>query len=123
MRASGPLTKKDLAAVKEFGAQIRAARDFSIANPNTIVILDPKKLAVEKHHLAPKNLKVTWQKVHSADPKRNIYREHLKAATGADRVSSMATTPSGLMLSGRCSRVTKRNGLLQVMGFFQVLAP
>ncbi len=149
---SGELGPEDKQAVKEFGAQIRAARLKSMLVDEPIII-DPRKLKkfkVSKHpnikpikmvnalvqsqtaeriaqqirsHLAPRNPKAIWQKVHSADPKRHIYREHLKAATGADRVSCMATTPSGLMLSGRCSRVTKRNGLLQNMGFFQMLAP
>ncbi len=117
----------DKKATKEFGTQIREARDFSIKHPDTIVVLDPRKLrslkVLKVPTIQPKNTKVVWQKVHSADPKRHVYREHLKAATGADRVSSMATTPSGLMLSGRCARVIKRNGLLQDMGFFQVLAP
>lgn len=71
----------------------------------------------------PKNPKLRWQKVHSSDPKRAAYRKALKAAVMADRVADLATTPSGFLISGKCSRAVNKTGLLKVLGYFQILAP
>ncbi len=70
-----------------------------------------------------KNLTLTWQPVHAKDPKRHTYRDAIKAAVKCDRVTELAFTPSGLLISGKCHRTVNKLGRRASMGYFQILAP
>lgn len=132
---SGEPSQEDLKAVGEFVTHIRKARAMSLNPATPSVIIDPRgkgSAKVKVVQLGPskvvwkfegKNWALKWQRVHSGDPKRHIYRKALKIATGADRVADLAFTPSGLSISGKCSKVVNKAGLLKVMGYFQILAP
>lgn len=73
--------------------------------------------------VAQKNLELRWQAVHAKDPKRQLYRDALKDAVKCDRVTELAFTPSGLLISGKCWRVVNKAGRKASLGFYQVLAP